>query len=512
MMVEREKLDNRNQMTGTNKNFNPMISPSLINSNMMNNNMMGNLNNMDLNQILAFQKMHDMMTNNNNHLNYNRGTQHMTSNAGSENFKNLDSELLELYIKKMKDNIHNQMNLSNLNPIFLQSLDAKQLDELIKKISIELSGLNTISNENSNKNSSENQNINTNENLNNNLNENQKNNLRESFNSNLKNNNIENFNDNLNNNLSDTFNGNLNRNLDNNFKNAPKLNVNENENDLDPQLEIFLGNNQQNLSKFNSMAFVEEIPSKKMDNIILIDDINNNNGINNLGNQIKYTDILIKSENYVDPENYNDYMIEFGDEYKNVVDFQLINVKFPSITNLINEYNNTILILMDEDEITVNIEKGIYDLPTLLEKIKNALDPNFVIELNNNIITIKNANEQNFVIVNREKSILRRFGFQKSKYIGENSYTSDESLSFGEITNIHLFVEGVDDDKPLLSFTSNKNPNELCPVNVRFGKPLELLSEIFIKFKYDSDPNSDKLIDLFGESHELIFRIGTVTK
>ena len=73
--------------------------------------------------------------------------------------------------------------------------------------------------------------------------------------------------------------------------------------------------------------------------------------------------------------------------------------------------------------------------------------------------------------------------------------------------DIYLFVEGIDDDKPLAVFNSS-NPQLIQPINVSFIRPIEL-SEIFIKFKTSSDPQSDKMVDFNEQPHELLFRVGT---
>ena len=504
MLAEREKLDsnNKNQMinNGANKNFNPMISPS-----MMNNNMMGNFNNLDLNQVLAMQKMHEMRISGNNHLNYNRGTQYMTNNTESEPLKNLDSELLEIYIKKMKDNIYNQMNLSNLNPIFLQSLDAKQLDELIKKISLDLSGLNNIVNEKK---------------------------IEESKPKEIKSEKKEENKKKYRENFEETF-----KNLEMNLQENISL---KNNNEIDPQMEIFLTNNRQNLtnleqsfnlSKLNSMAFVEDLPLENK-NIILIDDTKNplNQNLNNFKQQnnipnesnninlinkkpvidtIQYKDILIKSDDYVEPENYNDYMVDFKNEYNKIVSFQLINIKFPEINNLINEYNNDILIIIEDEEFNDKLEPSIYNLQSLLNMIKQRINTDFEIKMSNeNHIILINTKEKNFDLINRGNSVFKQLGFIKSKYMGKNNYVAEELPQFGNKIDIHLFVEGIDDEKPLLSFDSTIDPNKLCPINITFQKPIESLPEIFIKFKSNLNPDLNNFTDFYGQPHELLFRIG----
>lgn len=127
LLADRNKSINNQMPKG---NFNPMMSPHMNNMQM---------NNFDVNQALNMQKLFDMQ--NNNHLNYNGGVASLNENNA---MKNLDEEQLGAYIKKMKDKIYHQMNITNFDPLFLQTLDSKQLDALINKLSYDLSGLNNI--------------------------------------------------------------------------------------------------------------------------------------------------------------------------------------------------------------------------------------------------------------------------------------------------------------------------------------------------------------------------------
>lgn len=205
-------------------------------------------------------------------------------------------------------------------------------------------------------------------------------------------------------------------------------------------------------------------------------------------------------------------MVDFGDEYKNIVSFQLTNIKFPNINNLINEYNNDILITIDDEDINDQIEHGIYDLTKLIENINTneKIFNNFEIKLENDHVSIKSNDDKIFNLINRDKSIFKKLGFTQNKYIGKNYYASDELPFINRSRLIHLFIEGIDDEKPILSFNSLEDPNKLCPKNINFSKPLEILGEIFIKFKYDLDLESNNLIDFYGDPHELSFRVGVI--
>jgi hypothetical protein len=343
--------------------------------------------------------------------------------------KNLDSEQLDLHIKKMKDKIYNQMNLTNFDPIFLQSLDSKQLDALIKRISLDLAGLNTLVGDSLKKN-----------------------------------------NDTILNELTNSSNTNY------------------------PYMQ----------NQFAQVTKVTKESNNNNNNIIIIDDSNSNN------TNPKYHDILIKSQDYDNPENYNDYMVEFKDNpYRNVTSFQLIDMKVPQVANIITSHSNKLRYIIDEQETEVDVIVGSYNSYTLIQALQKLLSPNFSITSNNEgRVTITNDFNKSFDIINNGKSVLRHLGFSKVNYIGRKTYTAEDLPSINKRQDIYLFIEGVLDDRPILSYNQNDDISKLCPITVKFDKPLESLPEIFIKFKTDNNTETNNLVDFHEQPHELRFRIG----
>ena len=324
----------------------------------------------------------------------------------------------------MKDKIYNQMNLTNFDPIFLQSLDSKQLDTLIKKISLDLSGLNNVVSENLRKSDS----------------------------------------------------------ILNEIDNIPT----------------------------NQMAqILHSVPENK--NVIVHNDKPDKpDKSDNQDNQIKYHDILIKSSDYDEPKNYSDYMVELGDnKYNNVTSFQLINIKVPKVANIINASSNKLRYIVDDSEVEIDVATGSYDSYSLTLALQKMLSPNFSLTIDSQgKISIQNDFNKTFDIINNGKSVLRHLGFTKVNYIGKKSYIADELPSIDKKYDTNLFIEGVLDEKPIISYGQDDNPNKLCPITVKFDKPLSSLPEIFIKFKADSNPDSQNLVDFHGEPHELLFRVG----
>lgn len=337
----------------------------------------------------------------------------------------------------MKDKIYNQMNLTNFDPMFLQSLDSKQLDALIKRISLDLSGLNNLVNDN------------------------------------IKNN------DNILNELI-----------------KPQLPQLPQQNQL-PQLQ------QYTMNHFAQVTPLSPLTLQQDSNVTIVNTTNNNTNI-------KYHDVLIKSQDYDNPENYNDYMVEFkGNPYRDVVSFQLIDVKVPQISNLVTDTSNKLRYIIDEQETELHIAPGSYDSYSLIKELQKILSPNFSIETNNEgRITITNDFNKSFDIINNGKSVMRHLGFSKVNYIGRKTYTAEELPTINKRQDINLFIEGVLDDAPILSYNQNDDISKLCPITVKFDRPLESLPEIFVKFKTDKNTDTNNLVNFHDQPHELRLRIG----
>lgn len=222
----------------------------------------------------------------------------------------------------------------------------------------------------------------------------------------------------------------------------------------------------------------------------------------------KYIDVLIKSNEHDLPENYNDYMVEFKQPYTNVTSFQLLNLKLPPISNIITIDNNNVKILLNDNEINKNITPNMYDLPTLINTINVFLTPYFNVSFSNERITIQNITNTKFDLSNGDKSIFRVLGFKKNNYIDKVSYISEEEPLFGSNKDVYLFVEGIKDEEAIFKFKSMENPNSLCPVTLTLDEPIEELSEIFIKFKYENNIESNKNVNFYGKSHEMVVRLG----
>jgi hypothetical protein len=165
-------------------------------------------------------------------------------------------------------------------------------------------------------------------------------------------------------------------------------------------------------------------------------------------------------------------------------------------------------ILLNDDEINKNITPNMYELQGLLNIMNMYLAPSFNVTYNNGRVTITNITNIKFDMANGEKSVFKLLGFKKSNYSDKVSYVGEEEPLFGSNRDVYLFIEGIKDEEAIFKFKSMENPNNLCPVTLTLDKPIEELSEIFIKFKYEDNVESNKGVNFYGKPHELLVRLG----
>jgi len=266
LLTERNQIDS--SLNKNNTKFNPMNSPNMnINMN----------NSMDVNQMLMYQKMQEMMSGNN--LNFRRGGVVGQSDNDIYLYNNMDIKDLENYIEKIKKQLlRSQVDFPTFNVQFLQTLEPTQLDKIIDKINnciISSNDLEEFLNESTNPNyniynSKKNESINL-----------YKSNTSEQMHNEI--NTVENH---------------------------------ENHLDLLNESELILNNNNK-----NKMITVTEIlePPIEIKNIEEKEEkeVKKNN-----------IELIIKSEEYADKEYYNDILVELKEPITNINTFELIGYEF----------------------------------------------------------------------------------------------------------------------------------------------------------------------------------------
>lgn len=150
-------------------------------------------------------------------------------------------------------------------------------------------------------------------------------------------------------------------------------------------------------------------------------DIENIEEIKNNATEKKYVEI--NSDEYVDKEFYDDYMVDYGDDYfyaKKII-FKSCNI--PEYYVNIDENNNKLNYITGSVKNIIEIESGEYLFDDIVQIIKNKLNKSGKIELikNDNEIIIKHCNDKIFNI--KDSNIMKILGFNDINYKGKSSYS-----------------------------------------------------------------------------------------
>jgi len=429
--------------------------------------MMNGTNMNDINNILMLQKMQEMMSgNNNSYLNYNGGTeQNRTGWVLPENgqpINNMNSKQLEKYIADLSKKMAKNKNKLNINESLLENLDSSQLDDVIKKLSMDMSGLNEILNNDEQEDNEQDLDIEPEP-------EPEKPKSKK--------------------------------------KKAKKSKTKEK--DIVDEFQT----KKQELVKL--MQQMKKMSSPSRSNLKEVDVPSNDDIADSITDpELEFYDLNIKSEDLTSEANYNDYLVDLENSYNNVGSLRLQSFKLPKVHNNITDDNNVIKYVINGDEKRVGLEPGIYDLETIIKGIDIAFSRNkdnlTIYKDNSGYITIKHKDRIVFDLINDEESLTKSLGFKNDKYSGKYAYKSERVPNIDPNNKVVLCVkiDGViDEETPLMTIDLLQDPEEQCPVELSLmDDPIQNLNNFVIKFK-DKDGN---LYDFHGEPHELNFRIGTL--
>lgn len=230
---------------------------------------------------------------------------------------------------------------------------------------------------------------------------------------------------------------------------------------------------------------------KEIPNITII---NNNDILNN---------ILIESNNYTEPEGYNNYIVELDKEI-NIKDIDL-NANIPlNEENNINANNNRIHIKCNNIDVIFELEENKYNRYEICEYLNEGFKANNInieCKFDENYYEIKHNDNIKFIMINDENSILSILGFTKNLYIYDNCYSAENSPNIGD----NIFYIEIDD---LFRFKLNQN-NEI----IKLHDPLNenYIAKYFI-IKIKKTPNSlidnnDQYAFFFMNPHKLFLKV-----
>ena len=473
IMNERDKLDVTSP-SNSRGHFNPMISPNTINNNMnnMNNNMnnMNNINNMNnnMNNMNNMNYMNNNMNNMNNNmnnmignnLNFRQGGDNTTMSMSSNMPPNIPANMMALgaglptTIQNMNSSqIQNLINSiktdsQTFNPQVLQKMNAKDMELMIEQMKKNILGL------------SEKENVKTNE-----KDVDKKEILKKILE--LKKMQIKKQNA-------------LNETINKDKSSKKRKQKYDSESD---KSEIIQESENDDTESSKSEKQVNKKNNKKTNN----------------------KTIIIKSDKYAEPEYYNDYMVQLDKPYKNIKCIELIDYKFPNMSQdiEITNDNNEFTFIFDNDEQSVQLDTGIYNIKNVINTIQEVLDDaeiHLQLKINNNKIIIQHTEKENFGLKNDEHSILRELGFTNETYEDNYKYVGEDEIK--NITKMYMFIENISEKDPIGLIDLEKS---VTPIKKQFKKPINELKEMIIKFKINKD--DDDLVDFNKQPHELNFKL-----
>jgi hypothetical protein len=213
--------------------------------------------------------------------------------------------------------------------------------------------------------------------------------------------------------------------------------------------------------------------------------------------------ILIKSEQYAEPEFFNDYLIELDKTYKNVKCIEIPNYTFPKLEKEIEitNDNSEFTFSIDNDEQSIELEHGVFSVDKIITTIQDVLDNaeiDLKLNINNNTINIEHTQNEEFILLNNNNSILRELGFTKDIYENETNYTADNQII---IDKIYMFIDNISSTEPIGLIDLKKTKI----IKKEFKTPINELKEIIVKFKLNKD--YDELVNFYNKPHQFNLKI-----
>lgn len=248
---------------------------------------------------------------------------------------------------------------------------------------------------------------------------------------------------------------------------------------------------------------------------------------------IEKSTFLINSKNF---DNKSNYTYKFNKELENIKRIELISYDFPLTSNNVNNQNNKIYFKLEidqkienndndsdseirgseEEEEDINeivIPHGNYDISSLIKKINKlcrSYHIGFTYNKNTSKVTVKSEsvteqyleNKTNFIIFNKEDSILYNLGFTDNTYDGSNKYISNNSYDLRKNKYVKILFKNINNknfaEVPIQSGKINSYYKEFTP-------PIGNLNNLEIEIQ----DNNNKIIDFCNLLHKMEFVITT---
>ena len=205
-----------------------------------------------------------------------------------------------------------------------------------------------------------------------------------------------------------------------------------------------------------------------------------------------------------DPNNYNDYMVdfknEFGKDLSDIANITLTSVNVPFMPNIDEESNKLSIVYNDEcNELEFEIDDQNYNINEIIDQINesmNELETGIVAKLKSGKVIMEQQDDEEFEIICNENSIAKYLGFSKKKYSGKSQYISENETSFIN-GPIYLYLKNLSQNEPFAILHSDGNYEQKFKLSQNIPK----MSCIILQFKSENK----KLVNFAGTPHTLSF-------
>lgn len=199
--------------------------------------------------------------------------------------------------------------------------------------------------------------------------------------------------------------------------------------------------------------------------------------------------IEINGSDYVDPEFYNNFLITLPTKLTNVSAIEILESDINVNNNNINNWNNELVIILNEREKKFNIPSKSYSLDELVQIINLLFNGEIICEVRSDkymqfTSQVKNSS---FVLISTKRSILHELGFVDTRYEGARQYVSDNRISLSEKANtiFHIIYNRNKKTKSKIELPIKEN------TIIKLDQSIQQLENIIIKIKQQHNHLAD---------------------
>jgi len=239
--------------------------------------------------------------------------------------------------------------------------------------------------------------------------------------------------------------------------------------------------------------------------------------VNSSSNNVLKKKVIIKSDEWTEPQFFNNYKIDLDESIQNLQQIILTgSYDFPLLKPIVDSKHNVLCIVYKNDTLPIELEpRDDYTLNGIITETNEALnDESIPIKMyvdKKGFITIENTKGELFSLDLTENSIGPYLGYQEQSYNDSSRYVSECPHMFLE-QSYFMFIKEISPERALCEITPTGEVNQLIKdisnnndlkVRSASAKPIKSLT---IQYRYNDDIKS-QLTDFYEEPHEISFDI-----